>query len=281
MLNTDGFAKRPVQLSTLEFDVLVEHLDLRPPLVLKVPSPGRTYTERAELVDRAWQGLRSRGLGEPSALFAELADLLRLIARPHVEVDGRLWLGHSVRALAAADAEGQRAALAGKDGDTITLGPATPSGLPRAALSVLPETPPGPGRSVSLRSADLDAAASRAGDDVHKLTAELESNGVRRDDAANVTDMVRGLRNQGQFGAAARDRLGHRTRLDRVVGFFDTDRGRYVQLRRDTPSGEAWSTVAPADRRRLIGHLEELLAEAQEPAETVRPNLGPTIPGGP
>ncbi|MER7078755.1 ESX secretion-associated protein EspG, partial [Saccharopolyspora kobensis] len=58
-----------------------------------------------------------------------------------------------------------------------------------------------------------------------------------------------------------RDRFGRRVRADRVVGFFDTAHGRYAQLRRESPSGDVWSTIAPADARRLNGHLEELLTE--------------------
>ena len=45
-------------LSALEFDVLTEHLELtRVPLVLRVPSPGRTHQERAELVGGVWRQL--------------------------------------------------------------------------------------------------------------------------------------------------------------------------------------------------------------------------------
>ena len=44
-------AAEPITISALEFDVLWEHLRLAEmPLVLRVPSPGRTYTERRELV---------------------------------------------------------------------------------------------------------------------------------------------------------------------------------------------------------------------------------------
>lgn len=258
---TAQHAARPTTLSAVEFDVLVEHLDLHPvPLVLTVPSPGRTHTERSRVVADAWRALAGRGLADSSAPHPELAAQLRVLARPAREVDARLWLGRSVRALAASGAGGERAVLAVKDGAAITTHPIAASGLPRQALSALPEAPAGPGRSVSVRSADLDAAAAECGDDVHGLTAALQARGVRRDDAAAVTDMVRGARSHGQFGAAARDHRGHRVRAGHVVGVFDTDRGRYLQLRRSTPSGEEWSTLAPVDARRLLAQLEELLA---------------------
>ncbi|GAB2733495.1 hypothetical protein GCM10027174_02740 [Salinifilum aidingensis] len=268
---SERHATRPVALSAVELDVLVEHLDLHPvPLVLTVPSPGRTHTERARIAADAWQALIGRGLAGPTEPDPELAAHLEVLTSPAREVDARLWLGRSVRALAAGTG-GQRAVLAVKDGDAITLHPVAAGGLPRQALSVLPEAPAGPGRSVSVPSADLDAAAAEAGDDVHGLTAALQSRGVRRDDAAAVTDMVRGARFQGQFGAAARDHRGNRVRAGHVVGFFDTERGRYLQLRRSTPSGQEWSTLAPVDARRLLAQVEELLTECgSDPPSALR-----------
>ncbi|MER5387889.1 ESX secretion-associated protein EspG [Saccharopolyspora sp. NPDC002686] len=252
---------RQLVLSALEFDVLVEHLELETmPLVLKVPSPGRTHTERAELVDSAWRSLHGRGLGRPTDVDADLERMLRLLAHPDREVDGRLWLDRSVRVLAAA--KGDEAVLVVKDGDQLTFRSASASGLPREAISVLPALPPGPGRSVSLRSSDLDAAAEEAGNNVEQLTSALQRRGLRPDDAEALTGMVSGVGARGQFGAAARDRFGRRVRADRVVGFFDTTHGRYAQLRRESPSGDVWSTIAPVDARRLTAHLEELLTEA-------------------
>ncbi|MDA3647825.1 ESX secretion-associated protein EspG [Saccharopolyspora indica] len=249
-----------IGLSALELDVLVEHLGLETmPLVLKVPSPGRTHAERAQLVESAWRSLGTRGLGRPTAVDPELERVLRLLSHPDREVDGRLWLERSVRVLAAS--VGEEAVLVVKDGDELSLRSASASGLPREAISVLPQLPPGPGRSVSLRSGDLDAAAEEAGNNVEQLVAALQRRGVRADDAETLTGMVAGVAARGQFGAAARDRFGRRVRADRVVGFFDTAHGRYAQLRRESPSGDVWSTVAPADARRLTGHLEELLTE--------------------
>lgn len=250
----------PLTLSTLEFDVLLEHLGLEPvPLVLKVPSPGRTHTERAELVESAWTGLTSRDLGSPSQVDPELEWMLRVLVRPDREIDGRLWFGRSIRVLAAASED--RAVLAIKDGTTLTVRPAATTGLPREAASTLPPAEPGPGTSVTVRSADLDAAASEVGDDVAELARALRQRGVRPDDAETLQRMVGEAGNRGQFGAAARDRWNRRIRASHVVGFFDSPRGRYVQLRRESGSGDPWSTIAPVDARRMVGHVEELLAE--------------------
>ncbi|MFD0199550.1 MULTISPECIES: ESX secretion-associated protein EspG [Saccharothrix] len=249
--------REPVTISALEFDVLWEHLRLETmPLVLKVPSPGKTHAERAELEQRVWTELDRRGLGRPVSLDPLLEDLLHLLNRPQQEVDGRLWLdGHSVRVLAAA--KGQSGVLAVLSRDQLTLRPASAEGLPREALSMLPSLPAGPGHSVTLPSADLDAAAatSNTPDDLQQA---LLSRGIRAEDARTLADMFRDAGNRGQFGAASRDKWGKRVRQDRVVSFFDTPQGRYIQLRQATPGQQPWSTVSPIDTRRLLHHLETL-----------------------
>jgi hypothetical protein len=246
----------PITLSALEFDVLWEHLRLETmPLVLKVPSPGKTHSERAELEQRAWADLDRRGLGRPVSLDPALEDLLHLLNRPQQEVDGRLWLGHRVRVLAAA--KGQSGVLAVLAHDQLTLRPASAEGLPREALSVLPPLPAGPGHSVTLPSADLDAAAS-ASSTPDDLQNALVSRGIRQEDARTLADMFRDAGNRGQFGFATRDKWGKRVRQDHVVSFFDNPHGRYLQLRRATPGQQPWSTVSPVDARRLLYHLESL-----------------------
>lgn len=252
--------REPVSVSTLEFDVLWEHLGLdMMPLVLKVPSPGKTREERRALEDQAWSSLESRGLGGPRSLDPMLEDLLHVLNRPQQEVDGRLWLGRSVRVLAAS--KGQSAVLAVLDDSQISLRPAAHEGLPREALSVLPSAPAGEGHSITLPSADLDAAAATA-TTPDALESALRSRGVRGDDAHTLAEMVREVTSRGQYGAAARDKWGKRVRPDRVISFFDTPKGRYLQLRRSTPGQPPWSTMSPIDYRRLHHHLTELLAEA-------------------
>jgi hypothetical protein len=251
--------REPITISALEFDVLWEHLRLPVmPLVLRVPSPGKTYTERAELVRRTWAGLSSRGLGREVDPDPTLTELLTLLDRPEREIDGRVWLGRSVRVLAAA--KGESAVLAVMSDNALTLRPASAEGLPREALSVLPAAGAGPGHSVTLPSADLDAAAAEA-TTPEELQHGLAARGLRADDAQTLAAMITDAGSRGQFGAAARDRLGRRVRGERVVAFFDTPKGRYVQMRREFPGGTPWSTVSPADPRRLHQHVHELYGD--------------------
>src|SRR4051812_50208178 len=104
----------PVTITALEFDVLWEHLALDAmPLVLRVPSPGRTDVERAKFVNHAWDSLARRGLGRQVDLDPRLARLVSLLRRPDREVDGRLWIGHQGRLFAAATGGGGGAAPEG------------------------------------------------------------------------------------------------------------------------------------------------------------------------
>jgi hypothetical protein len=248
-------------LSELEFDVLWEHLRLAEmPLAIKVASPGKTHVERDDVTKTVWDSLAERGLvGGARGIDQSLVDLLGLLDGADYELDARLWLDGGVRALIAA--KGPDAVLARLADGQLTLSPVDIAALPRAALSLLPELPAGPGYSITVPSADLDAAAAEA-ETADELGWILRDHGVSPAEADELAAMVGNVRRRGQFGAAARDRFGRRHRADRVVGFFDTPRGRYVQIRRAKGSGVAWSTVAPADERRLGQHITDLLNDA-------------------
>lgn len=251
----------PITLSELEFDVLWEHLRLSEmPLAIKVASPGKTHVERESVTKTVWDSLADRGLvGGAQGIDQDLVDLLGLLDRSDYELDARLWLDGGVRALVAA--KGHDAVLARLCDGQLTLDPVEISSLPRAALSLLPELAAGPGYSITVPSADLDDAAAEA-ETADELGWILRDHGVSPDEADELAAMVGNVRRRGQFGAAARDQFGRRHRPDRVVGFFDTPRGRYVQLRRAKSGAVAWSTIAPADDRRLGQHITDLLNDA-------------------
>lgn len=250
----------PIVLSALEFDVLWEHLRLgQVPLVVKVPSPGKTFEERALLEERVWNDLEGRGLGRPVEVDPEIEDMLSLLAKPEREVDLRAYAGTNLRALAAA--VGEQATVAELRGDEVTLRRASGTGLPAAALASLPSAPAGTGRSVALRTADFEAAASGAGGTQEGFRKALLEQGIRENDVSALTEMIKDVSGTGNFGAAARDKFGRRRRAERVVSYFDTEDGRYVQIRRPAPDGTLWTTISPADPRNLTHHVDEMLQE--------------------
>jgi ESX secretion-associated protein EspG len=248
----------PITLSALEFDVLWEHLRLGDmPLVVKVPSPGKTHEERALLEARVWAGLEARGLGRPVEVDRDIEEILSVLAKPQREVDVRAYAGRNIRVLAASVTEG--GAVAELSDDRVTLRRTTESSLPSAALAALPSAPAGPGRSVTLPTIDFEEAAKTAANSREGFGDALLERGLRPDDVEAMVEMIKDVTNMGNFGAAARDRLGRRRRAERVVSFFDTEDGRYVQTRRPADDGTMWTTISPADLRKLTHQVTELL----------------------
>ncbi len=251
---------QPIVLSALEFDVLWEHLRLgQLPLVVKVPSPGKTSEERARLEQQAWADLEERGLGRPVELDPDIADILPVLAAPEREVDARAYAGRNLRVLAAA--QGEQAALAVLSEDEVTLHRASATALPAAVLAQLPAAPAGVGRSVTLPTEEFEKAAHGAQATREGFLKSLLEQGIRAEDAQALAEMIKDVSGTGNFGAAARDKLGRRRRADRVVSFFDTEDGRYVQIRRPAQDGTLWTTISPANPRNLTHHVDELLAE--------------------
>jgi len=257
----------PITISALEFDVVWEHLKYEDmPLVVKVPSPGATWTERKQLVGQAWAGLEQRGLGRPVDLHPGLEHALGVLQRPDREVDGRTWLGRGVRFLAAA--RGSDAVLAILADNWLTFHTIDPTGLPSAAIGVLPSMPSGSGHSVSLPTEDFEAAAKNAGGTRDGFEHALRSRGIREDDVTTLKTMISDVKGTGNLGAAARDKWGKRRRAERVVAFFDTEDGRYVQVRRASQDGSLWTTISPTDNRRLIHQVEQMYNEIVQLAES-------------
>lgn len=249
-----------VVLSKLEFDVLWEREDLPPKHeALCVPSPGRTHTERRTLVAQAFDTLEQRGLVKGERAVPELADWLNLLAHPQVSIDSWVWTDHQISSLAALS--GNSALLAAVDGPDVWLIPARETGLAEAAVSIAGEVVAGPGYSVSVPTDVLADGDARARGDVREFTAALVRGGVAGPDAKTMADMVNGMNVRGQFGASRLQRDQRMRRAERVVSFHDTTRGRYVYLAKPNNDGRMWSTVTPADNRRLATCVQELLDE--------------------
>jgi hypothetical protein len=249
-----------VVLSKLEFDVLWEHEKLPPKHeALTVPSPGRTHTERRQLVAQAMGDLEQRGLADRDRATPELVDWLNLLAYPQVSVDSWVWTDHRISSLAVV--AGNAALLAAVDGPEVWLIPARQTALAEAAVSVAGDVVAGPGYSVSVPTDVLASADAEARGDRRELMAALMRGGVPGADAKNLADMVVGMTVRGQFGATRLQRDQRMRRADRVVAFHDTARGRYVYLAKPNNDGRMWSTITPADNRRIATCVEELLDE--------------------
>jgi EspG family len=252
--------KGTIVLSKLEFDVLWEAEKLPPKHeALTVPSPGRTHTERRQLVANAFASLEQRGLAERQRAVPDLVDQLHLLAHHQLSIDSWVWTDHRISSLAVV--AGSNALLAAVDGPEVWLIPARETSIAEAAVSIAGDVLAGPGLSVSLPTDVLAKADSEARGDAREFAAALTSQGVSGPDAKTMADMVRDMNVRGQFGVTRVQRDQRIVRADRVVAFHDTPRGRYVHLAKPNNDGRVWSTVTPADSRRLAGCVQELMAE--------------------
>jgi hypothetical protein len=259
-------APNRLAITAVEFDVLWEWLGLgATPVVLRLDSPGRTHTERREIVNTSWQALRQRGLADDTGPDPEIIRLMHLFAVPTEQVELRMWAEQETRVLATGRAG--RTALAVRQGSTLTLSGAsrTPN---RAVLGTLPPAPAGAGRSVTLPSADLDAAREGVADGC-PMHEGLIARGVAADDAELAEDILGATVGHGQISVLVADSWGVPHRLRRFIGVLDTRHGRYVVNRAPAGDGTEWTTVAPTDPRRMLYRMDELLAEAAAHANRI------------
>ncbi len=250
-------APRRNVLTTVEFDVLWECLGLGPiPVVLQLPSPGRTATYRRDMRAQGWQALRDRGLAGPSGADPELARQLRLLVQPSEQLELRGTWGHHVRALAV----GRTGAgvLAVRQDATVTL--ESCGSLPAALLGVLPSTDPRPGRATTVPTMVISAglAVPRTGS-----RAALIARDRSVTEGTLLSRMLGAGRGRAQIAALVTDTSGVARRSGGVLGVLDGTSGRYLATRRLAEDGVEWTTVAPTDDRRLRHRVTELLDEAR------------------
>jgi hypothetical protein len=249
-------------LTAVEFDVLWEWLGLgATPVVLRLSSPGRTHEERRRIVAGGWDGLRQRGLADIDGADPEIVRMRHLLAAPTWQLELRMRLGRELR-VGTAGRPGA-ATLAVRQDETVTLDSAADP--VSAALGALPAEPAGPGGSVTLPSADLEAATARAARN-RSLAESLTARGTPECDATLIDGVLRAGTRRGQLSVLAADQWGVLHRHRKVLGLVDTPRGRYLMHREPAADGVEWTTLAPIDLPRLRHRVRTLLDEARDRA---------------
>jgi hypothetical protein len=114
---------------------------------------------------------------------------------------------------------------------------------------------------VSLPLETLRAAEREVGGDTTAIITALSRRGVDLPDAQELAGMFTNIEARGQFGGQRTLRDGRVRRGDRVIGFHDTDWGRYLYLARSDGGRDPWVTVTPANNARIAENVAELLEE--------------------
>ncbi|OLT38768.1 hypothetical protein BJF85_08250 [Saccharomonospora sp. CUA-673] len=235
-----------------------ERLPRRHP-ALDVPSAGMTHSERGDLIEQAWSSLAQRRLAKGRQATSDLVDMLNLFIRPAVAIDLWVWTDRQISGLAVST--GSQALMGVVDGDEVWLIPARDSSLPESAVSVAGDATPGVGWSASVPHDVLVEADREAAGEARTLVGALADRGVAMSEAQEFAAMLQGQTIRGQFGAQTYGRDGSVRRAPRVIGFYDTERGRYLLQVAPGGDGRQWATVAPADNAMLAGRVWELLDE--------------------
>ncbi|TDD05894.1 ESX secretion-associated protein EspG [Saccharopolyspora terrae] len=139
------------------------------------------------------------------------------------------------------------------------------------AINLLGKVTAAEDASVSIPYAHLEQVTTRMGGSARTLSSALGYAGVRGAQAKtlmNAFTAKRGL--EGLITVRAYDQKVRRTRsLPFNLQFFATEAGCYVAQRKPGRDGREWYTLAPADSRKLVGTINEMIRLLTRPAARV------------
>lgn len=246
-------------LTPVEVDFLWESAGLGElPYPLRIRSHGATVDERAMLRRRTLEGLTARGLadgrGRPEP---HIEDYFGVLAQPELSLDAiQLIALDAEPLLSVAGVRGGLGLLAVQDTRGLHLQPCPADGLASAIVSLLPGGPRGTEKSITVPREQL------TGGDFHQRRGNGDERASADEDRRALARLMAQPRLRGgQIGANARTRMGGRTRTP-VLGWFDTETGRYLTQATPGRDGRDWITIAPADAATLRHRLGEMLAGA-------------------
>ncbi|ASO22993.1 hypothetical protein FHR81_003655 [Actinoalloteichus hoggarensis] len=258
-----------ITLSALEVDSILTTLKTSLPTAFHFLGFGDTEDERRQLHRQAWQGMERKGLVERGELHPFLTRAFQTLARPALSIWAFVQLGGAEEIDAVIAGSGEFAVIAAHHGSKdrhprdreLHLDPVRGSALPWAAAGLLPEHRPGPGRSVSCSSEEIEAAGKRIGRDSSAARTAFVQAGIRPADADMLAAVLTAKRLRfGEFSARAFDPLSGRVRKSEFrADVLDTVAGRYLLQHKPDRSGGRWFTMAPTDRGRLAERLDEVL----------------------
>lgn len=258
-------------LSLAAIDLLWEQLRLGTPVrIFEVPSVGATAEDRARLRGIVLDDLASRDLAHRGRLVPEVEEALVTLGRFGQAIDVAAVLDRddpSDKVLARVAGNGRTAVLARLRDQTVGFDVHHPDQLVPAAVRLIGDERPGPGRGVTFpeqpAAEPARTARHRAPEEGFRGVFEPagpERRGYELERRAARTMWERPRTRVGMFTAYGRDRQG-RELVGPVLTWFDTEDGRYLGHTRPGPDGQEWTTYAPADSARIAQQLRGMLDE--------------------
>ncbi|RJQ68880.1 ESX secretion-associated protein EspG [Pseudonocardiaceae bacterium YIM PH 21723] len=228
------------------------------------------------IIRDAYAELERIGLGQGYQAHPDLVSTIALLSRPMQELHG--WFGHQGRGdnligfVAATD--GRDAALATLDEHNFHVVPIAPDRLPEAVARLLPDSPPSPGRSLTMPVELLDGVTNNKQPERPRYPQDDEDGdgqswmvGATKQEDPDLR-AIKELLKQPRRGlariyAAGRDQMGRRAKTSRPLLVLDTEQGRWLMQVRPERSGQEWAVVLPAGRERIEQAAQQMLATLQ------------------
>ncbi|KAF0960542.1 ESX secretion-associated protein EspG [Rhodococcus sp. T7] len=244
-----------VTLSLDEMDYLVDTLALDVlPVVLDATPRYDTYDARDAAFRGAAGTLAARDLLPGGGVHAELADRLRVLARPLWEIAVRWYVDGSISRLCVSQGEAL-SVLALRAGDQYVVQDAG-ADIFAPVIGALGAVEPLNVGVVNAPTVQLGEAFDRGGDG-KSLAAALAALGVPAVDATALGNAIAGCTTYAEivgivYGDGQYDPVGG------PVTVFDTGAGRIVGTSSVSAHGVAWSSLSPGTPQRLRQALEAL-----------------------
>ncbi|MFC9550713.1 ESX secretion-associated protein EspG [Rhodococcus sp. NPDC056960] len=243
---TLGLDEMDYLVDTLAVDVL--------PVVLDAGPRYDSYDARDAAFRGAADTLAARGLLPGGGVHPELADRLRVLARPRWEIALRWYVDGSISRLCLSQGE-TLAVLALRAGDAYVVQDAGADIL-APVIGALGAVEPLSFGVVNAPTAQLGEAFDQGGDG-KSLAAALTALGVTAADATTLGNALAGCSRYAEivgitYGDGQYDPVGG------PVTVFDTPGGRVVGTSSVSAHGVAWSSLSPGTPQRLRQALESL-----------------------
>ncbi|MBA8827491.1 hypothetical protein FHX42_004887 [Saccharopolyspora lacisalsi] len=263
-------ARGQVTLSPHALTYLCEHYDLNlHPMVRVGRMPrGADEDQTRQALERGRRELIDRRLLDGQDLDPFVGDAIHLLARPPVAVGVAVRSEEGTSFNAVLVEHGRSTVQAyqadGEDAEQVTDLHLTrhefggPSGN---AVNLLGRLPQSQGQSASVPSELIDRMAQRLRDHPSGgIQAALSAAGVKRADAQVLAKVFTAKRTSDAVLTVQSydDKVRRTHRLPFNLQIFVTEEGGYFSQKKPDGNGREWTTVAPADGRKISTKLEEM-----------------------